>query len=294
MADQRETAALVALLRRGSRSSSAYASMVEEAGSALVVLERERDSGRLDLQYGLLDELDPLEAIVEAISNWRQAGFDLLTVLDEGYPASLRAVHDRPPLIFIAGSLAEADDRSVSVVGARGSTPHGEQTAREVAAALVAQNFVVVSGLAAGIDTAVHHAAIDAGGRTIAVIGTGLEFVYPPENADLQRRIAREHAVVSRFWPDAGPSKRTFPMRNGVMAGLTLATVIIEASETSGTRIQARLALAQGRPVLLWHALLDQAWARELSLRPGTHVVRSADEVGEVVDRLSSAGTLVP
>ena len=151
----------------------------------------------------------------------------------------------------------------------------------------------MVSGLAAGIDTAAHEAALAAGGRTVAVIGTGLRHSYPPENAALQRRIAAEGAVVSQFWPDAPPSRTTFPLRNAVMSGLALGTVVVEASFRSGARLQARLALAHGRPVFLWRAVLDEPWAREVAQRPGVHVIDEPAQVMETVERLNAMDALV-
>ena len=219
---------------------------------------------------------------------------NLVTVLEPDYPPNLRAVHDRPPMVFVAGSLTPADARAVAVVGARKATHDGTKRASVIAEHLVDSGFTVVSGLAAGIDTAAHTAALARGGRTVAVIGTGLARSYPPQNQALQRRIASECAVISQFWPDAPPSRRSFPMRNAVMSGITLATVVIEASDTSGARMQARLALAQGRPVFLLASLVErQPWAREYAGRPGTHVVRSPGEITTVVERLISPGSLV-
>jgi DNA processing protein len=141
-----------------------------------------------------------------------------------------------------------------------------------------------VSGLAAGIDSAAHRAALDAGARTIAVIGTGLHHTFPKENAELQDRLCGEHAVISQFWPDQGPRKHTFPMRNAVMSGIARATVVVEASFTSGARMQARLALEHGRPVVLLKSLLDaHEWAREYAELPGVYVV---EHIAEVVDQL--------
>jgi DNA processing protein len=217
----------------------------------------------------------------------------LLTVLDRDYPRNLRAAHDRPPLIFVAGALEPGDARSVAVIGTRKPTPAGAALSRAIAQQLVDSHYAVVSGLAAGIDTAAHTAALDRGGRTIAVIGTGLRRSYPAENAELQRKIADDCAVVSQFWPDAPPSARSFPLRNAVMSGLALATVVVEATRTSGARTQARLALAHGRPVLLVDSLLEQQWASELAARPGTHVVHSPAEVTATVERLTSADTLI-
>src|SRR5205085_6572040 len=147
---------------------------------------------------------------------------------------------------------------------------------------------MVLSGLAAGIDTAAHTAALDKGGRTVAVIGTGLRRAYPPQNEALQGRIARECAVVSQFWPDEAPRRRSFPMRNAVMSGMGLATVIVEATHTSGARVQSRFALAQERPVFLLASLLEQQWARELSTRPGVHVFEEPEQITATVERLTA------
>jgi DNA processing protein len=288
-----ESAAFVALLRAGTRPWNVYTELVEEAGSALAVLDLERSGdGATSAQAQLFDEgavqFDSLEAIEAEIAGWKAAGAELLTVLDPGYPENLRAVHDRPPLVFVAGELGPGDSRSIAVVGARIASERGVAAASGIADHLVDFGYVVVSGLAAGIDTAAHRAAMARGGRTVAVIGTGLRRSYPPENAELQRQLAREHAVVSQFWPDAPPSKRSFPMRNAVMSGFSLATVVVEASHTSGSRIQARLALEQGRPVFLWHSLLEHPWARSFAARPGTHVVRAPEEITATVQRLTS------
>jgi DNA processing protein len=218
----------------------------------------------------------------------------LLTVLDPGYPDNLRTVHDRPPLVFVAGELLPEDATSIAIVGARDATPRGLAAASAVAEHAAAEGYTVVSGLARGIDTAAHTAALARGSRTVAVIGTGLRRAYPPENGELQRRITREGAVISQFWPDAPPSKRTFPMRNAVMSGLSLASVVVEASVRSGSRMQARLALEHGRPVFLPDWLLEQGWARALAERPGAHVFRSPREITAVVERLTSSGALVP
>jgi DNA processing protein len=278
-----DTAALVALLRAPKRPDGEYASLIEEAGGATQILADE---------HGLIAQqlLDDARAEIEA---WNAAGIALFTVLDPGYPPNLRAVHDRPPLIFVAGRLEPNDVRSVAVIGTRRPSSAGVESARAVAKELVDAGFTVVSGLAAGIDTAAHAAALSHGGRTIAVIGTGLNRAYPPQNASLQTRIATEGAVISQFWPDAPPSRASFPKRNAVMYGTTLATVVIEAGQTSGARTQARLAVAHGRPVLLMESLLAQPWASELATRPGTWVICTPTEIAPLVERLSSTGALV-
>jgi DNA processing protein len=289
MAPLHESSALVVLLRTGKRPWNQYAALVEENGSAVAVLEQEQGGqGRL---FAADDELAAAET---HIKRWDQEGMRLLTVLDPDYPENLRSVHDRPPLIFLAGRLEPRDSRSIAVVGTRDATPEGAATAGAIAEHLVDRGYTVISGLAAGIDTAVHTAALERGGRTVAVIGTGLRRAYPPQNAVLQRTIASEGAVISQFWPHSPPSRRSFPLRNAVMSGLTLASVVVEASSTSGSRMQARLALEHGRPVFLMGSLLVHDWAREFATRPGTHVVRSAEEITTIVERLNSSGALVP
>ena len=319
-----ERAAMVALLRTGRRPWVEYADLIEERQSVAAVLADElvpvaddapiSDELAPSAQTTLFPEpkdpgtggntgpdhqdADPDRLITEAhadLERWSSQGMHLVTVLDRGYPPNLRAVHDRPPMVFVAGHLTPADARGVAVVGARKASHAGTQRAAAIAEHLVDHGYTVVSGLAAGIDTAAHTAALaKPGGRTVAVIGTGLARSYPPQNQELQQRIASECAVVSQFWPGSPPSRRSFPMRNAVMSGIALATVVVEASDTSGARMQARLALAQGRSVFLLASLVEQqAWAREYARRPGTHVVREPDEITTVVERLISPGSLV-
>jgi DNA processing protein len=290
-----EAAALVALVRSNERRWQEYADRVEECGSAVAVLEQERGAKwRTPSLFG--EERDiagDVNAATGDITRWQNEGIRTLTVLDRDYPQSLRAVHDRPPLIFVRGHPDQRDARSVAVIGSRNASPGGIGRAKAIASHLIERGYVVVSGLAAGIDTAAHEAVLAEGGRTVAVIGTGLRHCYPPQNAGLQRLIASDCAVVSRFWPDALPERANFPMRNALMSGLARATVIVEASQTSGARTQARFALAHGRPVFLSAPLLSQRWANELAARPGTHVVESAEEITSALDRLSPVGALV-
>ena len=213
---------------------------------------------------------------------WRtgkRGGYQLVTALDPDYPDNLRSVENRPHLLFVAGRLTASDRRSVSVIGTRVPTEGAKQLAVEIAQRLSGAGYAVFSGLAAGIDACVHTAVLGCGGRTVAVIGTGLDHAYPRQNAALQRRIAEDGAVVSQFWPEAGPTGRSFPARNELMSGLTLGSVIVEASQRSGTRVQARHALEQGRKVVLMARVLAQDWARELAEIPGVTVAETANDV---------------
>jgi DNA processing protein len=288
-----ETAALVALLRGGHRSPAEYAGLVERARSAISVLRQEGAEGGAQLNL-LAEDPEPILRETQAeIDRWAAAGIEVLTVLDAAYPQNLRQVHDRPPLLFVAGRLEPSDERAISVIGSRRASTDGLAAAGRIAAGMTEAGFTVVSGLAAGVDTAAHTSALRAQGRTVAVIGTGLTQSYPPENAGLQRQIAERCAVVSQFWPETPASRQSFPMRNAVMSGLTLATVIIEASVRSGARVQARQALAHGRPVFLLRRLLDQDWAVELAVRPGVHVVDGPTQIVDAVDRLHATDALV-
>ncbi len=269
-------AAVLALVSHGRRRAADYP----------VLLDQTDARNLLEQEHGLLAE-QLLEEAARRIDAWREEGIELLTVLHAGYPENLRAVCDRPPLLFVRGQLHPGDFRSVAVIGSREATPVGQALARQIARALVDAGYTVTSGLAAGIDAAAHAEAIARDGRTVAVIGTGLRRCYPAENVDLQRRIAGRGAVISQFWPDAPPRRENFPLRNSLMSGMSLATVIVQATERSGARIQARVALSQGRPVLLAEPALEQQWARELAERSGAHVIGSAAEVPAVVDRLA-------
>ncbi|MBV9819302.1 MAG: DNA-protecting protein DprA [Solirubrobacterales bacterium] len=287
MTDPREAAAVLALMGRrdGLTRSRRLAGAIEEEGSAVALMTRGRPGETASLLHA---EAPEIAEQAERVRAWERRGIRLVTVLDEAYPVNLRIVHDRPPVLFHRGELMPENERAVAVVGARRAGSSGLARARAIARELCAAGYVVVSGLAAGIDTAAHTAALAAGGRTLAVIGTGLDHCFPPENRELQDRIAREHALVSQFPPDQGPRRWTFPQRNAVMSGLSRATVIVEASHTSGARIQARLALDHGRPVFLLESVLEQAWAREDRERPGVYVVGGCEEIVGHLERLYS------
>lgn len=281
-----ETAALVALLREGGRAWARYVLAARQqaaaAVSALAILEDE---------LGLLS-YEALERAQLDIERWQARGFQVLPPWDPAYPENLRVVENRPPVLFVAGSMTAADSRAVSVIGTREPSDTGRALASDTAAALALAGVTVVSGLAAGIDALAHRAVLALreserarSARTLAVLGTGLAQVYPPEHAELQRQVAAAGALISQFWPDAGPTRESFPARNAVMSGLTLGSVIVEAGEYSGTRIQARHALAQGRLVVLMPPTLECRWAAELATQPGVIVAQDAADVVKVFKR---------
>ncbi len=207
-------------------------------------------------------------------------GAHLVTVLDEGYPANLRLIPNLPPFLFVRGEVRDEDVRSVAVVGTREASEAGIRRAGRMASLLAKRRVTVISGLARGIDTAAHRAALDAGGRTIAVFGTGITNVYPSENKGLAEEIVERGALVSQFWPTRSPGRDTFPRRNVVTSGLSQGTVVIEASSTSGAKMQARLALEHGKRVFLVKSLVtDQQWARSYVAKRGAIEVADVDEV---------------
>jgi DNA protecting protein DprA len=184
-------------------------------------------------------------------------GVTLVTVLDKDYPTNLRLVYDRPPFLFVRGELRRGDERAVAVVGTRTASQEGQTQADRLARELAASGVTVLSGLALGIDAAAHEGTLSAGGRTVAVLGTGIRRVYPAVHADLADRIVAEGgALVSQFWPDSPPARWSFPMRNRTMSGMAIGTVVVEASKTSGAKMQARLALAHGKRVFLVESLV--------------------------------------
>jgi DNA processing protein len=220
----------------------------------------------------------------------------IIDVTNPGYPANLRRVPGRPVLLFVEGEIVEADRQAVAIVGSRHASTAGLRAAGEVAAGLVKLGFTIVSGLAKGIDAAAHRAALDSDGRTIAVIGTGIDRVFPEENATLTRRIRAQGALVSQFPPGQGPTKTTFPARNAVIAGLSLGSVLIEAKKWSGSRIETDRSLEQGRPVFIWASVMaQQPWVNKFASTPGVHIVESVDQVatilasGRGVDRRGTA-----
>jgi DNA processing protein len=220
------------------------------------------------------------ERALEEVQRAQEVGAQLVTVLDDDYPANLRVIYNPPPFLFYRGRLDRGDARSVAVVGTRDASPEGVESARRMARLLAEARVTVLSGLARGIDTAAHEEALVQGGRTIAVIGTGILSCYPKENADLADRIVESGALVSQFWPTQPPTSFNFPRRNVVTSGMGQGTVVIEASKTSGAKMQARLALEHGKRVFLVSRLVtSQPWAQKYVQERGAIEVRSVDDV---------------
>lgn len=232
------------------------------------------------------------ESIAGIVDQSAKAGHQLTTVLpgDQDYPATLRAIFNLPPFLFYRGEFRPIDARSVAVVGSRKASDDGLKRARQLARMLVEHSVTVVSGLARGIDTAAHQGAIAGNGRTIAVLGSGLNMVYPEENVELARDIEHSGVVVSQFFPDTPPHAYNFPRRNVVTSGISQGTCVVEATQTSGAKMQARLALQHGKRVFLMKSLVDQMpWASGYIKRGAI----SVESVGDVVRHLRAPESIV-
>ncbi|BEP13923.1 hypothetical protein acdb102_22340 [Acidothermaceae bacterium B102] len=283
-----ERGALLTLLREATDGWASATEDVEEAGSALVVLERSRGGQ----QVLFAEDRPSIETAVRRaeaeIQTWEAEGFQFLTFLDPAFPGQLLGIHQRPPFLMMQGSLDASDARGVAIVGTRQASQSGLSQAEALATGLAERGVPVISGLAAGIDTAAHRGALKAGGRTVAVIGTGLRRSFPKENTELQALIAARCLVVSQFLPDASPTKFSFPMRNAIMSGYAAATVVVEASWKSGAKMQARLALEHGRAVILLESLLQHDWARDYARRPNTVVASGTTDVLAALDDIAA------
>lgn len=280
--------ALVSATQKANREWYLTASIVAKAGSALRLLAGDWQSLDEQLQVAdLLRFIEPgdHEKYMQMVLDQETKGVTCLTVLDAAYPANLRRIYNKPPFLFVKGELVDTDRKAIAIVGTRKASDEGLKRARKLARELADRGVTVLSGLALGIDTAAHTSTLEAGGRTVAVIGTGIERVYPKENKTLAERVVRHGAVVSQFWPDAPPTKYSFPMRNVVMSGMSVGSVVIEASYTSGAKMQARLALDHGKRLFLIRSLvMQETWAQRYAERPRVTVVDGIDDVLRVVD----------
>ncbi len=238
--------------------------------------------------------------LARAIRNWEELeyreefrligklGLEVLTIFDPEYPENLKEIYDPPAVLYQMGSLVPEDKPALAVVGSRRASHYGLQAARKLASQIVARGFTVVSGLARGIDTEAHRGALAGGGRTIAVLGSGLGNIYPAENRGLAEEIAGSGAVISEFPVRAVPDRQNFPLRNRVVSGLSLGTVVVEAAERSGALITARLAMEQGRVVMAVPGRIDSYSAQGANalIRDGAKMVSGIDDILEEFEYL--------
>lgn len=221
-----------------------------------------------------------------------KAGATFITPRDEGYPRLLKEIHDPPIGLYRKGGYLFGQP-CIAIVGSRRTTLYGQSVARKLGAELAQTGFCVVSGLARGIDTAAHEGALSVGGRTVAVLGCGLDIVYPPENLDLYRRITEQGAVLSEFPFGRKADRQTFPMRNRVVSGISEAVVVVESDVEGGAMITARFAGEQGRLIFAVPGRIDQATSHGCHqlIRDGATLLTG---VHDILDELSYLDGLRP
>jgi DNA processing protein len=216
-----------------------------------------------------------------------------IALADERYPAWLRAIADPPAVLYCDGLIEPRDRQAVAIVGARQATPYGLQATETLARELSGAGFTIVSGLARGIDAAAHRAALDAGGRTIAVLGCGLDVTYPPEHARLREEISGCGAVLTEFPAGTPPKPSHFPQRNRIISGLALGVVVVEAAEDSGSLITARRALEQGREVFAVPGSIEASLSRGPHglIKQGAKLVETVDDIiEELLPQIDTVG----
>ena len=231
---------------------------------------------------------------IKAFTDWKKAdqeldrigraGVSIVTSRDPLYPPRLLAADDHPAYLYVKGSL-DGDDVCVAVVGSRAASTYGKYTTERLCRELALRGITVVSGLARGIDSAAHRGALAGKGRTIAVLGCGLDVIYPPENESLYGEIARQGALVSEFPLGTPPNAPNFPARNRIISGISLGVVVVEASQKSGSLITARIALEQGREVFAVPGSIDSAGSRgtNLLIKQGAKLVENVDDILEEI-----------
>ena len=208
-------------------------------------------------------------------------GAHVITAEDEEYPDALREIHDPPIVLYVRGHLTERDRNTVAVVGSRKASHYATECAKKLSFQMAYAGLTVVSGLARGIDTAAHQGALAAKGRTIAVIGSGLGELYPPENAALADRISESGAVISEFPIDTKPDRQTFPIRNRIVTGMSFGVLVVEAGANSGALISANMAAEQGRTLYAVPGRIDSpaALGSNRLIQQGAKLVLAAEDI---------------
>jgi DNA processing protein len=264
-----------------------FTRLIERFGSA----EAAWNASLLDLAGAGLDRrsiesLGKLRVTLDPEAEWRrieQAGASIVVMDEPEYPGALREIPDPPPVLYLKGDISPSDDWAIAVVGTRRVTPYGRQVTERLVADVARAGVTIVSGLARGVDTYAHRAALNAGGRTIAVLGSGLDRMYPDENRALADQIAESGAILSEFPLGTPPDATNFPRRNRIVSGLARATLVVEADLKSGAMITATQAAEQGRDVFAVPGSIFSPFSAGPNqlIREGARVVTEASDILE-------------
>ncbi len=241
------------------------------------------------LSLKLIERLVAVREKADLSRLWDQIqskGIQVLTWLDEAYPQRLKEIEQPPPVLYVRGELLPEDTWAVAIVGTRRVTPYGRQVTEEIASFLAANSVTVISGLARGVDALAHSAALKAGGRTLAVLGSGVDRIYPPENRAIAEKIFERGAVLSDYAPGTPPESSNFPPRNRIISGLSMAVVVIEAGETSGALITAEFAAEQGREIFAvpGNILAPQSKGTNKLIQQGALPLLSASDIMQALN----------
>ena len=210
-------------------------------------------------------------------------GIKIVTFSNKDYPEMLKNIEDAPIVLYIKGTIQKEDRYAVAIVGSRKYSPYGKLAAEKLSSELSSMGFTIVSGMARGIDTLAHTAAINSGGRSIAVLGSGIDVPYPPENRGLMEKLAASGCVISEFPPGTPPERENFPKRNRLISGLSLGVLVVEATADSGSLITASCALEQGKEVFAVPGNINSANSKGTNdlIKKGAKLVQSAEDVIE-------------
>ncbi len=268
----------------------AYGSPAKAFAASYETLKRIPGIG--DKTAAQIKAFDDWKACERELERVRQAGMTLLTFQDADYPRRLLNIYDFPPLLYVKGTLPN-EDIPIAVVGSRQASPYGRFTTERLCRELALRGITVVSGMARGIDSAAHSGALAGRGRTIAVLGSGPDVIYPPENETLYLKIAANGAVISEYPFGTPPNAANFPARNRIISGLSLGVVVVEAGMKSGSLITARIALEQGREVFAVPGAIDASGSRGTHrlLKEGAKLIEGVDDIlEEILPQLQGAG----
>ena len=264
------------------RAAAVFRHLREHQDQRPVTLERVVRTLAPDADVGAIVTEARAQA-ADLLASAERASVTPVQYRDASYPPLVHAIRDPPPVLWVRGCLEPLTRPAVAIVGSRAATPYALEVARRLAADLAARGLVIVSGLARGADGAAHRGCVDAGGATIAVLGSGPDVIYPAEHGQLAASICEKGTLVSELGPGAPPLQEHFPARNRLISGISLAVVVVEASEKSGSLITARCALEQGRDVMAvpGSILSGRNRGSHALLKDGAKVVETADDILE-------------
>jgi DNA processing protein len=265
------------LISRFHSAEAVFGASAKELGQVDGIREKAAESIKNFSDWGRVDT---------EIQNLKRVGFKLVSITDDGYPKNLSEIYHPPSILYFHGEFAARDELALAIVGTRAADRYGRLVTERFASELASMGITIVSGMARGIDSVAHQAALKSGGRTIAVLGSGLDVVYPPENRDLYNQISANGAVISEFPLGSDPDAVNFPKRNRIISGLSLGVLVIQASEKSGSLITASFALEQNREVLAVPGNIGSKLSRGTNtlIKRGAKLVDSVDDIVAEVD----------